>query len=807
MITAVFTPGFDHADVSGLWQYDYGQKLRIQGLSLPPAVEIQFSLNKSGGNSESRVGVTKNGVTDVPIPDSMLENGGSVQNYYIYAFIYITDETSGKTVKWVQLHVNSRPKPEAFDSPEEKELFREAIAAVNESAGRAETAQRAVEEAKEQVAKDKEEVLIAKTAVEKLEKNVTENKEFVRQTVENFTSLAENAVDNVNVAGQNQVNNIEKAGQAALDNISNGVDDGLTQSGKAADAKETGERIDKLKGDLGDRREEFYCVYNHFDKDNVLASTYYKSSGTGSNAGYCAEKIKVRKGVKYYSNNINSIRKEFSFFEKSDGTRTSLDGQNNISVIGSVYLQFNGYEPLEDGYLCLTLGVGTFDNLVVTNNEYVNDFYPYKKLIKAFTLGENIIVGKIEEKDIDFIKVVSNLVNNDDYILNAHYRNYGSVPRITHGADGYSCIKIKVEKGKHYSSLGSFNKNFSYFDINGDENQRYSLTNYDSCVVNGDFANIVDFIPEYDGNLAITINATDPTKKLSIIEYDKQPTIISPYGETYKLIVKDVEYENRTTLRVEKNGTGDFTTIKECLDYVNSNRHIQFTVYVGNGTYDLIEEFGDEYFANLGVESRAGIKVDNNVHLIFSSNSKVVCNYTGDNVNVKKNFSPFNTNTGVKQRGFTLENLNLECSNVRYAIHDETSGQTEPYRNIYKNCFIKLDNSNNSYGYPQCIGGGLGNAGEIIIENCYYESVHSDNSEAIVSYHNNSGNGINRIVVTGCYFANKDTCRCSHLGSGTNVSTMIVSNCSMGAEPFVIYEQEGAYENMRLIKWNNEIRS
>ena len=250
MITAVFTSGFDHTEVSGLWQYDYGQKLRIQGLSLPPAVEIQFSLNKSGGDSESRVGITKDGVTDVTIPDSMLENGGSVQNYYIYAFIYITDETSGKTVKLVQLHVNSRPKPEAFDSPEEKELFRDAIAAVNESAGKAETAQRVVEEAKEQVAKDKEEVLLAKNAVKESEKNVTENKEYVRQAVDNFTSLAENAVDAVNTAGQNQVNNIEEAGQAALDNISTGVDESLTQSGKAADAKKTGERIDELKSDI-----------------------------------------------------------------------------------------------------------------------------------------------------------------------------------------------------------------------------------------------------------------------------------------------------------------------------------------------------------------------------------------------------------------------------------------------------------------------------------------------------------------------------------------------------------------------------
>ena len=561
-----------------------------------------------------------------------------------------------------------------------------------------------------------------------------------------------------------------------------------------------------LKKDLGEHREEFYCVYNHFDKDNVLASTYYKLSGTGSNIGYCAEKIKVRKGVKYYSNNINSIRKEFSFFEKSDGTRTLLDGQNNISVIGSVYLQFKGYEPLEDGYLCLTLGAGTFDNLVVTNNEYVNDFYPYKKLIKAFTLGENIIVGKIEEKDIDFIKTVSNLVEYDKLVNDSYWTQISKTVR---EGCGYKTIEIPVKEGHVYSSNAYINNHFSFYNNGIGTIDRTALTTYTDFIYNGSTSvlmGIKKFVAPNDGSLCITVNV-DYADKLVVIEGDYCPKVIANGSEAYDIYIKDTPLKIHKTIYVEKDGTGHFDTIKEAIEYVNTHPNIEFTVYVGNGVYDLIEEFGDEYFANLGVESRAGLKLDNNVHLIFSSNSKVLCNYTGDNEHVKKDFSPFNTSTGVKQRGFTLENLNLECSNVRYAIHDETSGQTEPYRNIYKNCFMKLDNSNNSYGYPQCIGGGLGNAGEIIIENCYFESVHSGNSEAIVSYHNNSGAGVNRVTIDGCYFANKDTCRCSHLGSGTNISTMIVSNCSCGAEPFVIYEQAGSYENMRLIKWNNEIRS
>ena len=127
-------------EVYGLWQYDYGQILRIQGLRLPTAVEIHFSLTEKGGTSVTRVGTTKDGVTDVVIPDSLLENDDASQDYWIYAYIYLTDETSGSTEYKIAMKVKSRPRPEAIDRPEDQELFREAIAAVNEAADRAENA-------------------------------------------------------------------------------------------------------------------------------------------------------------------------------------------------------------------------------------------------------------------------------------------------------------------------------------------------------------------------------------------------------------------------------------------------------------------------------------------------------------------------------------------------------------------------------------------------------------------------------------------------------------------------------------------
>ena len=140
MIAAVFTENNDYAQVYGVWQWDYGQELRIQGLNLPAAVEIHFALQETGGEAVTRIGVTKDGITTVPIPDSMLEGAGNSKDYQIYAWVYLADQVSGETIKRIKIQVRARPMPEAFEAPEDGEIFRQAIEAVNEAAKKAEDA-------------------------------------------------------------------------------------------------------------------------------------------------------------------------------------------------------------------------------------------------------------------------------------------------------------------------------------------------------------------------------------------------------------------------------------------------------------------------------------------------------------------------------------------------------------------------------------------------------------------------------------------------------------------------------------------
>lgn len=122
-----------------VWQYDYGQILRIKGENLLETAEVHFSLNETGGDSITKVGVTTDGVAEVQVPDELLENGDTTFNYNIYAFVYIEDGTSGSTEYRIKIPVQARPKPSDHVTPDNTDTdpFGDVVKAVNDAAERA----------------------------------------------------------------------------------------------------------------------------------------------------------------------------------------------------------------------------------------------------------------------------------------------------------------------------------------------------------------------------------------------------------------------------------------------------------------------------------------------------------------------------------------------------------------------------------------------------------------------------------------------------------------------------------------------
>lgn len=183
------------ATANGVRQWDYGQILRIQGLQLPTAVEVHFALIDSK-DSVTRIGITKDGVTDVVIPDSMIEAGKN-----IFAYVYLRDSESGQTEYEIKIVVTTRAKPEAFDTPEDKELFAKAIEAVNEAADRAEKAGQAATEAAGQAAEDAQQTAEDRKEVEKMVETVSDISEQVKK-VEQLSQQAQDAADKTEADAQ-----------------------------------------------------------------------------------------------------------------------------------------------------------------------------------------------------------------------------------------------------------------------------------------------------------------------------------------------------------------------------------------------------------------------------------------------------------------------------------------------------------------------------------------------------------------------------------------------------------------------------
>lgn len=101
IITAVFN-GSKFATTDYLWQYDYGQILKIDGIDLPEMYEVHVSGSASG--SAVTVFGDANGIA---IPDEYLMKSGSI-NMYIYLH---TGESDGETEYKITIPVKSRAKP------------------------------------------------------------------------------------------------------------------------------------------------------------------------------------------------------------------------------------------------------------------------------------------------------------------------------------------------------------------------------------------------------------------------------------------------------------------------------------------------------------------------------------------------------------------------------------------------------------------------------------------------------------------------------------------------------------------------
>lgn len=291
------------------------------------------------------------------------------------------------------------------------------------------------------------------------------------------------------------------------------------------------------------------------------------------------------------------------------------------------------------------------------------------------------------------------------------------------------------------------------------------------------------------------------SSKAGMIYLKKKNTIV-------ERIQTDIDkLKEQKTFICAKDGSGDFTKIVDAVNYINDNSVIDATLYICDGIWDICSEYGTE-METMNSKKR-GLYLKNRIHIICSSRAVITAKYTGTNDTVREWFSAFNAG----ENGFILENAKIETDNIRYCVHDERDADSDSYKNQYINC----DMTHTNGFYVQCIGGGLGLDGHIIIDGCKFKGkVFNSQDTPLVSYHNSADGAWDNteskgaksfIDIKGCYLADKGTFSFINFGKSNKLTTVLLRDNSIGGSIQISNGSKFYQQNIEILEWWNVNRN
>ena len=314
-----------------------------------------------------------------------------------------------------------------------------------------------------------------------------------------------------------------------------------------------------------------------------------------------------------------------------------------------------------------------------------------------------------------------------------------------------------------------------------------------------------EYIEIPDGHtINIHKKSLEETNVNVICSFAKNSSISSIAGNLLSKI-NDNASKIRTNITVGVNG--DYQTLRAAIEYAYTKGNT--TITVTKGTYDILQEFATEIAAHTG--GATGNKLGKGMELIFLPGSYVTCLYelSGDSAKdtwMNTYFNPFYAEYG----DYIIENLNIKASNCRYCVHDELSGQDLSYIHKYINC--RMQQQTDAEGSPkvQCIGGGFGQRGQIVVDGGYYKSIPTENMSSVptISWHTNT-NCDSRITIKDVYLADNGCFKFGDYANSNTPSFVEVCGCSMGAAIVTGPEVSGSHPTAVFVvtEWNNIIRS
>ena len=202
---------------------------------------------------------------------------------------------------------------------------------------------------------------------------------------------------------------------------------------------------------------------------------------------------------------------------------------------------------------------------------------------------------------------------------------------------------------------------------------------------------------------------------------------------------------NPNIITVKKDGTGDFTTLKDATESITDADPITnpYEIHIYPGTYDTLEGYTDEEIraADIGggytPDSMVGVKLKDGVSLIGIGNRESIIltaelSTSDYGIGVRGNISTLNLHGNCR-----IENLTIMAKAIRYCVHDDFQ-YLKRYTRIVKNCAFIPVGMNMSSNPATTYGSGMREAGcDALFENCDFGSTFGMHTKT-----NMTGNGI-----------------------------------------------------------------
>ena len=383
-----------------------------------------------------------------------------------------------------------------------------------------------------------------------------------------------------------------------------------------------------------------------------------------------------------------------------------------------------------DGFIRFYLS----DNLSVTD---IADVYVVSKIDD---IPVTPLLNEYLTSSLLYPEIIKNSVNYATLDSAANIYNYENYARASNVAKTSAVIKIRNNAGKLIYNFDITNRNeitsaqdaYAYFAFN--KNGKYI---------------------RYYGFSDIPVNIFD--EDIYYVIFAEYPSNDS-YSK-FKWFIKPVHIDWLKTENVYHVGAGqEFTTFTEALTALENNSN-EKTIIIHPGTYNIFNEIGGETYINTIYDIASNLNwrdvckvVPPNTKIKGIGKVKLVWNPTAaqiKNADTAFLFSPLNLSGSAE-----IENVIVECTNGRYAIHDECSGRPE-FDNIkrrFKN--VIAINHGGTYTSLFAYGNGHGKRCNYEFDNCKFiteapasafstHDWHQDNE-----YNTSEFNIVNSIIIS-----------------------------------------------------------